>query len=451
MNREDLLFDYFENGLDPYEEDILFQQLNIDESLRKQFHQQMKIRLLAREDTMHIKAPFEATQNIFNTIGISQKVLQTQKFRRNFLTFIQSKQARIFPALILIALLIALPTFYLVENYAVNKFHSSNANIETNANSLSKNKQNYPIVSSSEDNANSPENNASHSTLNQSNSFLAQTANTAILLNSLEDKLNSIYSKKLNKINSDYTNKLQQLQNLLANNQNNLATNLDNPNNDLLNSLNNTSRVIQFTTNLPFNQRNNNILMNNKQNNYFNYQKPIEMDLFSLISDLLPKSYLFELNLIGINSNYTYPNVVLNNSSPIQYTYNITAYYAINENHKLGVSYGKEQFPQQFNRNIDGKNYQQIQNPYLNYYGVDYKYIPTEIFSQSYVLPYINLLGGATSVGPLAKLQLGGEISIFKRLALTAGIENSLLFYNVDNIIYSTNKVNFVYGINLKF
>ncbi len=449
MNREDLLFDYFENGLDPYEEDILFQQLNIDESLRKQFYQQMKIRLLTREDTMHIKAPFEATQNIFNTIGISKKVFQTQKFQRNFLTFIQSKKVRISSALIVIALLIALPAFYLIENYAANKFNSSNANIETSANSLSKNEQNYPTVSSNEDNTS--ENNASHSTLNQSNSFLAQTANTAILLNSLEDKLNSIYSKKLNKINSVYTNKLKQLQNLLSNNQNNLATNLNNSNNDLLNLSNNTDREIQSTANLPFNQRSNNILMNNKQNNYFNYREPVAIDLFSLISDLLPKSYLLELNLTGINSNYAYPNVALNNSSPIQYTYNITAYYAINENHKLGVSYGKEQFPQQFNRNIDGKNYQQIQNPYLNYYGVDYKYIPTEIFSQSYVLPYINLLGGATTVGPLAKLQLGGEISIFKRLALTVGIENSLLFYNVDNIIYSTNKVNFVYGINLKF
>ena len=71
MNREDLLFEYFEGGLNNSQENLLFEQLQEDSSLREEFNQQMKILMLARQDAGLITAPLESAESVFSALNIN--------------------------------------------------------------------------------------------------------------------------------------------------------------------------------------------------------------------------------------------------------------------------------------------------------------------------------------------------------------------------------------------
>jgi hypothetical protein len=117
----------------------------------------------------------------------------------------------------------------------------------------------------------------------------------------------------------------------------------------------------------------------------------------------------------------------------------------------LGFTLGSDNFPQEFSRIISGKEYTQIQNPQLYYLGLNYSYKFSDWFSQSYLLPYVDIMAGATKIGPMLRAQLGLNIPIFARLQANIGVGNSLLVYNAEDIVYFSNKVNFIYGVSLKF
>ena len=190
---------------------------------------------------------------------------------------------------------------------------------------------------------------------------------------------------------------------------------------------------------------NNNSLGNS---NFINSSK---ISLASAFASIIPKNSKF---VISFRNNQT------NNASPIlnsqvvdasSNNYEVQLGYNFTDNHQVNLVLGRENFPQKFSRNIDGKQFLQIQNPSMIFIGAGYKYSFNNLFYQNTLTPYFQGLIAGTSIGPYMKLQSGLELNLIRQLSVFAGIEDGILIYNVDNNIYSTNKVNFVYGVNIKF
>lgn len=439
MEKQDLILDFIDGKLDSEQTDILFEHLFYDESSRSNFAQQIQLLLSINKHIKPLPVPTTVTNNIFNQLGIRRQpplFALVQFFKTNLFRRIAVATGII---------LLALSSFYLGNWYNQNyTLQSTSAYVNQKSGSII----NYPIVTSSDiSSPNSTKNFTSTSeplaySENQSRNhlFLMSLANYSIYQNAVTNLLNKQYRSFLrntitqNSLNSTFDK--------------NSSKNINSPNHsqDLyeFDVAHNNSIIFHSSSQIP--NLNQNIFRQQKTTNANKQTSPIDMN--ELRNSLLPKDSKYELHLLSMISQHSNPTSSIPTESK---NFELTAGYNFDFNHSVGLNIGYDNFPQTFKRNILGKQIQQSQNPYLLYAGMSYRFIYFNSPTNPYLFPYFDVMAGFSQVGPLFKLGAGANIPIWNNLELNLGLVNSLLLYNVENIIYSTNKLNFVYGLNIKF
>ncbi len=435
MNKQDLILDFIDGKIDPDHNDVLFEHLYYDEAARVEFTQQMQILMNINQAFKVMPVPSSVTNHIFTELGIKTNIWLNalQRIR-------QSRYTK--ASLIVVALLLITFSSFFVGQW----YNENNAEKYGYGNNF---KNNFPVVSSEEtSNANINNiskntdaiNNKVQSAIWQNHNYLMQLANLSMISNSIEKYYQSYYkglfsrnANKNNIVNSDvnYISK-DNVENILSRAEENKE-----------------SKRYDFDKNISLSDAqisSSKFLTKSSLNNYNNNLR-ISTSFIDFVSSILPKDYKYEITISNMSTQVALPNGL---NSIGKYQFDLNARYNLNSNSAIGFNLGYDNFPQEFTRDIQGKQFSQVQSPELVYLGITYRYNYFESPTNPYFLPYIDLMIGATQVGPLLKAQIGANIPIWNRLALNLGLHNSSLFYNVDNTIYSTNKLNFVYGINIK-
>ncbi len=430
MNKQDLILDFIDGKIEPDHNDVLFEHLYYDEAARTEFTQQMQILLNINKSMELMPVPSIVTQNIFAELGIKTSLWL------NFLQRIRKSRFAKTSAIVVGLLLITFSSFYMGRWYYENNFEQySNGN---------KYRSNIPVVSSEESIFTSSNNQSSNYGTNNNNknisylqnqNYLTQLANFTIIANSIDKYYRDYYNRLITQ-NSQINSQINS-QNvaLIGNNTAQIIDQIEanyNYVNKNINISNPQMEKNKYLSNLPTNQY------------FYNLRTKTFVDL---ISSLLPDDHKYEISLSNLSTTSALP-IGLTPNKKVQFDFN--SRYNLNSNSALGLNIGYDYFPMEFTREIQGKQFTQIQSPDLVYLGITYRYNYFESPTNSFMIPYFDFMIGGTQIGPLLKAQIGASIPIWNRIALNLGIHNSLLIYNVDNTIYSTNKLNFVYGINLK-
>jgi len=148
------------------------------------------------------------------------------------------------------------------------------------------------------------------------------------------------------------------------------------------------------------------------------------------------------------------PNFNLGNSSDnIFNNMSIGLNYNIDYNHSIGLAIGFENFLMDFDK-YEGDilyNYRQSYN--TQWLGLQYSYNMDQM-GETGIRPSMNVLAGATNVGPILKLGAGITYHISDYFSISGGIESGWLFYSnngeIDNSKwFNTHKLGYNVGFNL--
>jgi hypothetical protein len=123
----------------------------------------------------------------------------------------------------------------------------------------------------------------------------------------------------------------------------------------------------------------------------------------------------------------------------------------LDDNHSIGVEFGWEQFGQSFVTSNENISFTQTQNPMLFFAGATYSFTPVNWIVPYEFYPFANLSAAATRHGPLFRAQTGMNWRVTGNFNLIFGYEYGTLFYNVDDVIYNSNKSGLILGTRIKF
>jgi hypothetical protein len=142
-------------------------------------------------------------------------------------------------------------------------------------------------------------------------------------------------------------------------------------------------------------------------------------------------------------------------NEPIVNNFSIGINYKINKNHYIGLAYGQENFLMQFDQQEGEIIYTYNQSFNSNWVAGTYKYAFPQI-ANSGVFPEINILAGATQVGPIVKLGSGVGYLVADNFMFNVGVEYSLLSYPTHGDWsggkwYYTHKLGYNFGIGVNF
>ncbi len=459
MKNENLIYDFIDGQLPSDKSSTLFETLYFDEESRKSFTQSVQMLLNINQQNQNVPVPVGLTASIFNQVGIP---LPKRRFATVFGEFFQSRAVR-FATGIVVAILLLLTGFYTADVLNLNT--SGNIDVELRADdSKSVNPTRQVGAIAYENNSDNSrlsnsqpvaDNHFASSNFANSSSFASYSSNIfsnhkhltnlsqfALLQNQIMMYYDNQYRNQFNRLLAANSMQSSTSDNINSDNSNFALQDNDDNENESMNDL----KQIDFSENGGLtNSRNHNperkSLINNSQNNSQNKMQ------FTIAQERPAKNYKAELLFTKLTNSSSAPIAGTNTL----YTFDLSVNYFVNKNNALGFTLGSDNFPQEFSRIISGKEYTQIQNPQLYYLGLNYSYKFSDWFSQSYLLPYVDIMAGATKIGPMLRAQLGLNIPIFARLQANIGVGNSLLVYNAEDIVYFSNKVNFIYGVSLKF
>ena len=442
MNKQDLILDFIDGKIDPDHNDVLFEHLYYDDAARVEFTQQIQILMNVNKALKVMPVPSSVTNHIFTELGIKTNIWWNTLQRIG-----QSRYTK--STLIVVALLLITFSSFFVGQW----YNENNGEKYAYGNAF---KNNFPVVSSEEiNNANinnniinndnnnkniNAKNNNVQSAIWQNHNYLMQLANLSVISNSIEKYYQS-YFKGLLSSNANKNNIVNSHKNYISKDDEKNTLSGAEENNEL------NRYVFDKNISLSDAQKSSSKFLTKSNLNNYNNNLRISTSLVDFISSILPKDYKYEITISNMSTQVALPNGL---NSIGKYQFDLNARYNLNSNSSIGFNLGYDNFPQEFTRDIQGKQFLQVQSPELVYIGITYRYNYFESPTNPYFSPYIDLMIGATQVGPLLKAQIGANIPIWNRLALNLGLHNSSMFYNVDNTIYSTNKLNFVYGINIK-
>ena len=183
----------------------------------------------------------------------------------------------------------------------------------------------------------------------------------------------------------------------------------------------------------------------------------------SVLSNLV-----FELRKMYGKSN---PDVQLpHNSHTVFENMGISALYKISDHHAFGFEYGRESYGQEYksfamaNRDVDPTNTERIYDPpvpwmaaefrenrMLDVIGAVWKLSLPEYGMFNFIYPYSRTFLGATTQGPVGRLQLGLEMFPSNYSMLNLGVEFGALHYYVEQVSYNSTKISFTFGVAIGF
>lgn len=144
-----------------------------------------------------------------------------------------------------------------------------------------------------------------------------------------------------------------------------------------------------------------------------------------------------------------------NNNQPIVNNFSIGINYKISPNHYIGFAYGQENFLMKFDQQEGEIIYTYNQSFNSTWLAGTYKYVFSEIGNLN-LYPELNVLLGASQVGPIAKFGGGVGFFVTDNLTLNLGSEYSLMVYPTrgdwaKGDWYSTHKFGYNIGLGVSF
>jgi hypothetical protein len=440
MSNEKKIHEMLDTGLDDKDQSQLFSDLSTSEQLRDEFNLQLKIHTSTKEDMYSIAPPKNLTGAIFTSLGFSG-VASIPWWSRLGQNAIGMGLSAIFASLI---------TFWFVSNPEA-------LTAENNNNLITKNKTtqvvtNHDIMSFKEDEVKNhiPENQqnnmnilptvANKSSASQSNSnmdnfssgdgFIFDKSLLTVgseLIRMVSDGLASItlYSDENDEANSEEIIKTKT--NNFYSKQENLIDNLsDNPTNSSLENNSQSGELI-------------NISSGNRAYSGPSYFSSSNIDNGNWVITLRNVSVPQKLDYLASGS-----SSLINTIIGVQYRfYNWFS---------VGLEGGYEYFPQEYSLEVAGNSIQNwVQNPDL-YWGTFTINLENPKWGLENVLfPYFQIGGGTSSMGWLAKSQLGLKLKPLSSVAFFASWDYTLYLYGVKGRSYSSIKNAYSLGAAFSF
>jgi hypothetical protein len=144
--------------------------------------------------------------------------------------------------------------------------------------------------------------------------------------------------------------------------------------------------------------------------------------------------------------------------------------YKIDDKNAIGLEYGRETFGQEYTsyesvnndplivRQANSSSFDApwlpktyIRNMLLDWVGASWKVSFRQFELWSFIYPYMRTFVGATKQGPLGKMRLGFEIAPTRYTMFNLGVEGTFLRYQVDQVSNRTTKLGVTLGITAGF
>lgn len=421
MTYDRLIHDYLDEGLSDTMQESLFNELANNSELRNEFNKQLKLQQMAKETFENTAPPVDLTNKIFTSAGFSAPYASVPGFKLSY----------IFAIIPFLLLTIGIANYDVVDTFLNNdgklvKNENLLQNGLTNASSIGPN-QIYNSEETSEEagvdlaGLNKNDNSNFDNLSNSNNLKFAEYSGVRLSSNSSKANSNSEKFAKdnikyLHELNMDYEGKP-----FFYISSSDMANN----NVKILNL--NTPSVI---SNQP-------ILIN--QENSINNDN-------LLIADNTKMS----VSARAINNSSLYKSDVFTNIPVANYAVNLS--YKIDKDWAIFAEYSNENYYQEFqNSNSSGLNFETKQNPIINVLSIGVRHNLNEMFNSNKIYPFVQLGGGYTTIGPVAKLLTGLEIRITNNISFVPSYEfSSLIFKNQTGTYYSFNN-GFSLGLNYNF
>lgn len=433
MSQKKLLYDYLDGALSSDAEQELFSELASDSSLRSDLNSFRKLDEMTHDDMKSIVTPSAATNEVFSRLGFKIPSSGYTPNKASSFSALRKKYGYI-------ALLLLLFGFIGVGSYIAFNYNQLKSNLEASKLELFKMNKSNAMLSQQLDEI-SELNIAQKEHYEKQIAFLSSTAISSDSRNSINaaDEYSSGSHSVSPQSMFDFID-----ENVLIENTQSIASSRDNRN-----------RIIS-TQKAFFGGGDTELMIMpiiRNSSDAFKFEQIDLSEVQTLLagsdSRIAPQKYMIFVE--GYTSLADNTNI---SNTERAMTLNNTAFglsYKLSPSHAFGIVLGFENYPQVFNRKVEGLDVVQTQNPVLFYYGVNYRFSPKDWLLKDIVYPYMNVFTGATSIGAIMRSQAGIEWKVYANFAIYAGIDYNLLLYNYDSVIYDTQKTGLKSGISIGF
>jgi len=434
--------EYFDEGLPPHEEEILFKELSASPEARKVFNEYLKIFNGLSSDAHSLTPPAESTEKIFSKLGFSFPNVDPTVNTTDSENHAKRKFSRSYLLLLILTFTSCISLLTIaISNILDDKDLTSEAapgNIENNSG--------QQLTSNT------------HNNLDNTDSYI-------ITDNNNNNNYEKTYKPERRDIQRHAENIYRLNTNASINTNNNISTGASNSSgdhpSDFVETLyaDNSPEVLisrdidkiidkllpislesdanfdytiadKFTENFPTTSNNLPSLteIDKKYANKINKPTRYMFVISKSISGAAPP--------LGISPN----NSVWNNST-------MKFNYKLNNSHIIGAEIGWQDFPQIFTRTIDQTIFEQKQMPMLFYGSALYSYNFAPILNLDIVEPFSQISIGGTSIGPVFGVSIGTYVNIYNHFGLNLTGNLDMLLYNVENKIYNSDKFGVKVGV----
>jgi hypothetical protein len=131
---------------------------------------------------------------------------------------------------------------------------------------------------------------------------------------------------------------------------------------------------------------------------------------------------------------------------------NLQLMYSLSEDILVGLKFGREAFPLQYNGSIAGRTFTREQYSPVYWGGIAAQYQPSGLSFFGGVQPYVSVFGGSSEIsGLLLRFEPGLQLSLSPRFSISAGFDISRLSYQFQGTGFSTVKTGINSGIIIHF
>lgn len=412
MDYSELIYGYLEGELQIAEEQKLFSAMAYDDALREEFSGQIKLNNLFAVDNNSETAPIEVTDKIFSQLGFSIPTSASRGYFGGLFNRVGKTAS--------IAFLLLLTLLSTAGSYLIYDHYFGNGSLGIAEGNESENRS-IPVVKSSASDVYTKSFDGSLSFVDDVRSYLSKFYNMiedSRSFTNLFDKSDAMASANgFESVNSQSNGNFDQNSANMVMNNFGLIRNSNGADFPVNGFMINSSPVRNSIVIVPLADNWNEFLENNR----------------------------FSISTKGAFNNH-YPSVPQFSVQEFN-SFEIAVWYNKGRN-SFGVQGGRQAFAQDFTTD-NGLNYLQV--PDIYWVGASYKryLLNNDIFG--FIAPYSSVMAGATSIGPVFRLESGFEFKITNGVQVLLGLEGNSLMYNVDNKIYNSNKLGVIYGLQYSF
>ena len=421
MEYSRLIHDYLDGELNPLLEDRLFTEMAVNQDLRAEFSNQVRLGSLTRRDLDAIHIPSESTEAIFTSLGFSIPSSSIPNVGiRYYWSWLKKHSLGTVSALLLLMLMIS-ASWQLNNPMNPTSAHSQSG-LSTDKVLISESKNNDLNRGLNQNNRIEPTNRK----VNSNNFAMPSSVESNHKSNSKlfrdSDKPSAIFE-------SDESPKQDESLNQ------NIAFANSNLSNNYFNA--NSTGIYPIGESIP---KFNSFANDNRQMNLQNGTQITPFDFSGL-----------DLDVSWTKSKYQYDKSLKVPSDEHSFLFgnDVTVLYKFNDEHALGIAIGEEEFYQEFSYHTGEQiaTYKQIPNYFWG--GIAYRYTPTGLKLNESIQPYSKIIAAGAKGGFIAKVEMGFTMRITPSISVFAGGEYGAMIYNIRKEIYNSDKFKLLYGINM--